>query len=103
MENYLKISEVADRLHKSEQSIVRWLKVGKLPYTQVSERRRLICESDLVDFLNNRKVCPPPKRIDKCGTVIANSPNSSLKTEYGQAEVDVRSLRKEISRLCQSN
>lgn len=101
MENYLKISEVADRLHKSEQSIVKWIKSGKIPYVQVSERRRLIAETDLQDFLNNRKICPPAKIIDRAGVSTAMSTTSSLKTEYGQAEVDVRSLRKEISRLCQ--
>ncbi len=99
MENYYSISQVADKIHKSEQSVCRWLKSGKLPYTQVSERRRLITETDLQNFLDSRKVCPPPKRVDKCGTVVAISDNCSLKTEYGQAEVDVKSLRKEISRL----
>ena len=103
LQDYFTISEVADRLHKSEQSVVRCTRDGKLPYTQVSERRRLISENDLREFLDARRIASPPKRIDKSVTHVAFSPKRSLITEYDQAEVDVRNFRKEISRLCQSN
>ena len=99
LDELLTIREIADRLHKSEQSINRLLKCGKLPYFEISPHRRLISESDLAEFLNTKRVCPPPKRVDKCGTVVAHSDNCSLKTEYGQAQVDVKSIRREISRL----
>jgi excisionase family DNA binding protein len=103
LQDYFTMSQVAERLHKSEQSVVRWIRDGKLPYTQVLERRRLISENDLREFLDARRITAPPKRIDKSSTHIAFSPKRSLTTEYDQAEVDVRNLRKEISRLCQSN
>ncbi|MGC8602700.1 MAG: helix-turn-helix domain-containing protein [Desulfomonilaceae bacterium] len=99
---YFTISQVADRVHKSEQSVIRWIKSGKLPFYQVSERRRIISQLDLQTFIDNRKVTSPPKRFDKCGTVVANSPISSLTTSgERKAEMDVKSLRKEISQLCQ--
>ena len=79
MENYYTISEVAERLHKSEQSVRVWLNDGKLPYYQISDRRRLIAKSDVEDFVNLRKICPPPKRIDKVGLEIGSSRNRSLK------------------------
>jgi excisionase family DNA binding protein len=102
LENYFTIREVADRLRKSEQSVVRWLKAGKLSYIEVSERRRLIAKTDLQDFLNSRRVSPPKKRIDKLGIVNPCSSERSLTTSgEREAEMDVKSLRKEISQLCQ--
>ena len=47
MENLYTISEVADKLHKSEISISRYMKDGKLAFIEVSERRRLVSESQL--------------------------------------------------------
>ena len=70
MDIHYTIREVANRLHKSEQSVVKWLKDGKLPYIEVSERRRLIVESDLNEFLNRRKIYPPDKHIDWGGPVF---------------------------------
>lgn len=103
MDIHYTIREVANRLHKSEQSVVRWLKDGKLPYIEVSERRRLIAESDLNEFLNRRKICPPDKHIDKVRTDIAFSHSSSLTTEEGRAEMNVRipkiDWRKELSHV----
>ena len=99
---YFTISQVADRVHKSEQSVIRWIKSGKLPFYQVSERRRIISQLDLQAFIDNRKVTPPPKRFDKCGSVVAHSDNCSLTTSgERKAETSVKSLRKEISQLCQ--
>ncbi len=103
LDELLTIRAIADRLHKSEQSINRLIKCGKLPYFEISPHRRLISESDFAEFLNTKRVCPPPKRFDNSTVDIGCSPISSLKTEYVQAEVDVKSLRKEISQLCRSN
>lgn len=102
MEDYFTIREVADRLRKSEQSVVRWLKAGKLSYIEVSERRRLIAQTDLQEFLDSRKISPPKKRIDKVVAVIPCSSERSLTTSgERKAEMDVKSLRKEIAQLCQ--
>jgi excisionase family DNA binding protein len=104
LEDYFTISQVANRVHKSEQSVVRWIKDGKLACIQISERRRLVAESDFQDFLNSRRIARPPKRIDKSDAYIASSPKRSLTTSgERKAEMDVKSLRKEIARLCQSN
>ena len=104
MDELYTIRQVAEKLHKSEQSIARWIKDGKLPYTQVSERRRLINEIDLKEFLDTRRIAAPTKRIDKSDTHIAFSPKRSLTTEKGRAETNVRipkiDWRKELSR-CQ--
>jgi excisionase family DNA binding protein len=93
------IGEVADKLHKSEISISRWMRDGKLEYIQVSERRRLVSESQLEEFLNQRTVAAPKKRVDRT-TIIDDSSGSSLTTE-NEGKLDVKSLRKEISQLCQ--
>ena len=98
MENLYTISEVADKLHKSEISISRYMKDGKLAFIEVSERRRLVSESQLAEFLNKRTLAPPKNRIDS-KIIIDDSINSSLITEKGE-ELDVKSLRKEISLLC---
>jgi excisionase family DNA binding protein len=103
LQDYFTISQVAERLHKSEQSVVRWIRDGKLPYIQISERRRVIAEADLRDFVNSRRIATPKKLIEKPIAYVVDSATRSLITEYDQAEVDVRNLRKEISRLCQSN
>ncbi len=104
MDAFYTIREVADKLHKSEQSVARWIKDGKLPYTQVSERRRLINEIDIKEFLDTRRIAPPTKRIDSAGVGNAVSTKRSLTTEKGRAETNVRipknDWRKELSR-CQ--
>ena len=99
MENLYTIGEVADKLHKSEISISRYMRDGKLAYIEVSERRRLVSESQLVEYLNKRIIAAPKNRIDRKIT-IDDSESSSLKTENGE-KLDVKSLRKEISLLCQ--
>jgi len=38
---------------------------GKLEYIQVSERRRLIAETELEKFLSRRIVAPPKKKVDR--------------------------------------
>lgn len=97
METLYTISEVAEKLHKSEISISRWIRDGKLSYIQVSERRRLISESQLSEFLAKRVVIAP-KRIDNKFKKLDDLPNCSLKIENG--DLDVKSLKKEIERLC---
>jgi excisionase family DNA binding protein len=103
MGDHYTISQVAEKLHKSEQSVRVWLQDGKLPYILVSERRRLIAKSDLQDFVNLRKICPPPKRIDKVGLKIGCSGNRSLKTSGERAKVNVRipniNWREELSHV----
>ncbi len=102
MDELYTIREVANRVHKCEQSVIRWLKDGKLPCTQVSERRRLISEADLQEFLDSRKISPPKKRMDIVGAIIPCSSERSLTTSgERKAEMSVKSLRKEISQLCQ--
>ena len=102
MEDYFTISQAADEVHVSEQTVVRWLKGNKIPFVQVSERRRLIAQIDLKEFLDSRKISPPKKRIDKLGVVNPCSLERSLTTSgERKAEMDVKSLRKEIARLCQ--
>jgi excisionase family DNA binding protein len=106
LETYFTVNEVARKLRKSEISVSRWLREGKLPYTQISERRRLISESDLQDFLNTRRISTPKKRVDVSDQSVAFSVTSSLKTENNETdmrEMDVKSLRQEISQLCRSN
>jgi excisionase family DNA binding protein len=103
LETYFTVHEVARKLRKSEISVSRWLREGKLPYTQVSERRRLISESDLQNFLDRRRITHPRKRVDVVDQNIASSVTSSLKKEDDEGdmrELDVKSLRREISRLC---
>lgn len=102
MTNYYSVSEVASIVHKSEQSVGRWLREGKLKYIQVSERRRLIKQSDLECFLDSRIVTAPKKRVATRATNELNwATNGSLTTEYGDEETDVESLQKEIAQLCQ--
>lgn len=101
MGDYFTIPEVANEVHVSDQTVIRWIKAGKLQFFQVSERRRLIAKADLRAFLDNKKVCPPPKRIDKSNAHASFSPKCSLITSgERKAEMDVKSLRKEIARLC---
>lgn len=103
MNNYYSISEVASIVHKSEQSVGRWLREGKLPYIQVSERRRLIKESDLQLFLDSRIVTAPKKRIATSTSNELSSIEHRSLTTSGEikGKMDVKSLREEISRLCQ--
>jgi len=101
LEKYFTIGEIAEKLHKSEISIYRLMSAGKLAYIEVSERRRLVSESQLVEFLNQRIVAPPKNKFDSKIT-IDDFKSSSLKTENGE-KLDVKSLRKEISQLCRSN
>ncbi len=106
LETYFTVNEVAKKLRKSEISVSRWLREGKLPYTQVSERRRLISESDLQNFLNTKRIAAPKKRVDVFDQPVASSVTSSLKKEDDagdMGEMDVKSLRREISLLCRSN
>lgn len=101
MEKLYTVGEIADKLHKSEISVSRWMRDGKLEYIQVSERRRLVSESQLAEFTNKRTVASPKNRIDSKIT-IDDSSCSSLTTENGE-KLDVKSLRKEISQLCRLN
>ena len=106
LETYFTVNEVARKLRKSEISVSRWLREGKLPYTQVSERRRLISESDLKHFLNIRRIVAPKKRLDVSNQPVASFVKSSLKKENDAGdirEMDVESLRREISQICRSN
>lgn len=106
METYFTVNEVARKLRKSEISVSRWLREGKLPYTLVSERRRLISESDLKHFLNIRRIVAPKKRLDVSNQPVASFVKSSLKKENDAGdirEMDVESLRREISQICRSN
>ena len=66
---------------------------------QLSERRRLVSENQLEEFLNKRTSKLPKKTVDRTPT-IDDSSGSSLKIENGEIS-DVTSLRKEIARLCQ--
>jgi excisionase family DNA binding protein len=101
MEKLYTVAEIADRLHKSEISVSRWMRSGELEYIRVSERRRLVSENQLEEFLNKRISKSPKKRVDQTIT-IDDSSGSSLKTE-NEGKLDVKSLRKEISLLCRSN
>jgi len=98
MEKLYTIGEIAEKLHKSEISISRYMKDGKIEFIQVSERRRLVSENQLEEFLNKRTITQPKKRVDRIIT-IDDSSRSSLTTE-NREELDVKSLRKEISLLC---
>ena len=99
----LTVSEVATRLHKGEATISRWLREGKLPHIQISERRRLVKEFDLQRFLDARTVVPPEKMVDSIKTIdLNNLENSSLTTEYPRKGVRSHSdWRKEIERQWQ--
>jgi excisionase family DNA binding protein len=110
LENHFTPGQAAEVLHVSDQTICRWLKAGKISYVQVSERRRLIAESELQNYLNRRVVAPPKKIIDpahKCDTAWKEYfEDGSLKIWVeGAGENGVTSLktiRKEIERLaCQ--
>jgi excisionase family DNA binding protein len=101
MEKLYTIGEVADELHKSEITISRLMRDGKLAYIEISERRRLISESQLAEFINKRKVALPKNRIDS-KIIVDDFKSSSLITE-NEGKLDVKSLRKEISQLCRSN
>jgi excisionase family DNA binding protein len=101
VEKFYTVAEIAEKLHKSEISISRWMKSGKLKYYEVSNRRRLVSESQLLEFLNQRIVAPPKNKIDS-KIIINDSCAGSLTTENGE-KLDVKSLRKEISQLCRSN
>jgi excisionase family DNA binding protein len=110
LENHFTPGQAAEVLHVSDQTICRWLKAGKLTYVQVSERRRLIPESELTNYLNRRLIIPPRKIVDhlrNCDTPSAEYfENGSLTIEEeGDRENGVKSLkqiRKEIERLaCQ--
>jgi hypothetical protein len=94
------IRQIADKLHKSEQSVSRWLRDGKLEYIQISERSRVVSESILEDFLDARRIAAP-KRIDISYSRNASSPKRSLTTEEGRANTNVRipkiDWRKELS------
>lgn len=79
--------------------VSRWLNEGRLTYIQVSERRRMISGSALLEFLNNRVVSPPKKRFDTNDNSFDDSDSCSLTTESGEI-TDVKSLEKEIERLC---
>ncbi|MFH0959663.1 MAG: helix-turn-helix domain-containing protein, partial [Pseudomonadota bacterium] len=106
LETYFTVHEVARKLRKSEISVSRWLREGKLPFTQVSERRRLISEADLQNFLDSRRITKPKKRVDVLDRRGASSMTSSLKKENYEGdirEMDVKSLRKEISLICRSS
>jgi len=101
MEELYTLSEIADKLHKSEISVSRLIRDGQLGFIQVSERRRLVSENQLEEFLKNRTINPPKKRVDQT-IIIDDSSRSSLTTE-NEGELDVKSLRKEISLLCRLN
>jgi hypothetical protein len=101
MEKLYTVGELADKLHKSEISISRLMRLGKLAYIQVSERRRLVSENQLEEFLNKRTITPPQKRVDR--TIIIDDSSSSSLTTENEGKLDVKSLRKEISQLCRSN
>ena len=104
MDRFYTPYELARELHISAQTVCRWIKAGKLPYIQVSERRRLITESAIIEFLEPKIVMPPKKRVDRAPRGDSKSGNKrSLKTrDYaGESErnMGVKSLRKEIARL----
>jgi excisionase family DNA binding protein len=110
LENHFTPGQAAEALHVSDQTICRWLKAGKLTYVQVSERRRLIPESELQNYLNRRVVASPKKIVDparNCDTAWKEYfEDGSLKIgDEGDGENGVKSLetiRKEIERLaCQ--
>lgn len=97
--NLYTISEVAQKLHKSETSVGRWMKDGKLEYIQVSPRRRLVSETHMMNFLDRRTIKSPVKLVDRESKTYDSSYNRSLTTE--NEDLDVESLEKEIKRLCQ--
>jgi excisionase family DNA binding protein len=51
---YLKVNEVARRLHVATNTILRWIANRELPAVRTSAGYR-ISERDLDEFLNNRR------------------------------------------------
>lgn len=99
IETLYTISEVAQKLHKSETSVCRWITEGKLEYIQVSPRRRVVSATQMVNFLDSRTMKGPVKLVDSKSKTYDSSCNCSLTTE--NEDLDVESLEKEIKRLCQ--
>lgn len=101
MEKHYTVRELADILNKSEDSIRRYFKSGQIEFIQVSPRCRLVRETVLNDFLESRIVRKPNKIVVRTDINHVNlNPNGSLTTEDDD-EMDVKSLRREISRLWQ--
>ena len=106
MEKYYTPIQAARELHVSDVTMCRWIKAGKLKYIQVSERRRLIAETELENFLSRRIVAPPKKIVDRAREYdrpwTGPVENGSLANEDdpGDKENGVKSLTKEIARLC---
>ena len=96
MDKFYTIPQVATLLHRSDQTVSRWVKEGKLPFVQLSPRARLISETAINEFLAQRVVLPPKKRVDSGVNNTPKIPDRSLTTET----TDVKTLRKEISQLC---
>lgn len=54
MENFYTPDEIAKALKVSKQSVLRWIKSGKLEAKQVSERSYRVRESDFVSFCEGK-------------------------------------------------
>jgi excisionase family DNA binding protein len=106
LEKYYTPTQAAREFQVSDITMSRWLKAGKLEYIQVSERRRLIAESELENFLLRRIVSPPKKIVDparNCDTAwtgYAESGSLANEDDSGETENSVKSLTKEIAQLC---
>jgi hypothetical protein len=107
MEQYLKLSQVATRLHVCELTVSRWIRDEKIDVIELSPRRRLIPESSVQKFLDSKIVRPPQKSLDHGASPVKDSPNCSLKIEdhagdeRKTGEKSSKHWRKEIDRLCQ--
>ena len=99
MERYFKTFELAYQLGVSQQTVSRWLNSGKLEFVQLSPRRRVIPESAIQKFLDTKIIRPPKKLLDPGARPVKDSGKRSLKTEDEAGEMNVKSLRKEISQL----
>ncbi|MGO8819729.1 MAG: helix-turn-helix domain-containing protein [Desulfomonilaceae bacterium] len=106
MEKYYTPIQAAQELHVSDITMSRWLKAGKLEYIQISERRRLIAETELENFLSRRIVAPPkkivdrPRDYDRPWTGPLENGSLAKEDDPGDKENGVKSLTKEIALLC---
>lgn len=107
MERHYKPYELAYELGVSQQTVSRWLNSGKLDFVQLSTRRRVIPESAIKRFLDEKIIRPPKKMVDQGQASAKDSGHCSLKTEdhagaeRKTGEQSSKHWREEINRLCQ--
>lgn len=100
MDKYYDIAEVSVILHRSKRTVRRLLANREIEHVELSPRNRLVSETQLEDYLSRHTV-KLPKKLDHRLVSDKVVGNSSL-TTYGadiDDDLDVKSLRKEITRL----